>query len=134
MDRDNRWERTKLAYNAIVLGSGLKETSIEESLKSSYRRDETDEFIKPTVLNNYKGISEKDGLLILNFRSDRVLQLMDAIANPSFNKISLGARHKINNVLGMVNYSERHQKFMSSIFIKNLEKNVLMYFDLDLDP
>ena len=125
MDRDNRWERTKLAYNAIVLGSGLKETSIEESLKSSYRRDETDEFIKPTVLNNYKGISEKDGLLILNFRSDRVLQLMDAIANPSFNKISLGARHKINNVLGMVNYSERHQKFMSSIFIKNLEKNNL---------
>lgn len=125
MDRDNRWERTKLAYNAIILGLGLKENSIKDCLKGSYERGETDEFIKPTVLNNYKGVSEKDGLLILNFRSDRVLQLMDAIANPSFNKISLGARQNIHNVLGMVNYSERHQTFMSSIFIKNTEKNNL---------
>src|SRR5262249_22642356 len=50
MDRDTRWERTKLAYDAIVHGRGLHAASAEEAIESSYERDETDEFVKPTVI------------------------------------------------------------------------------------
>ena len=55
MDRDRRWERIKLAYDAIVHAQGLTADSAEEAVRSSYERDETDEFIKPTVVGDYDG-------------------------------------------------------------------------------
>ena len=75
MDRDNRWDRTEIAYNGLMFGKGLKINSVSQGLTDSYSRGETDEFIKPLILKGYKGLSKNDGLFILNFRSDRVLQL-----------------------------------------------------------
>ena len=60
MDRDTRWERTKLAYDAIVHAQGLRAASAAEAIEAAYEREETDEFVKPTVIGDYDGVAEGD--------------------------------------------------------------------------
>jgi 2,3-bisphosphoglycerate-independent phosphoglycerate mutase len=83
MDRDNRWERTQKAYQAIVEGQGLSAKTAKEAIKQAYQRQETDEFIKPTVINGpnqtKKTIKDSDGVIFFNFRIDRPRQLTKAI-------------------------------------------------------
>ena len=88
MDRDTRWERTKLAYDAIVHGSGLHAASAEEAIEASYQRDETDEFVKPTVIGDYDGAAEGDVAIFVNFRPDRARQMTRAVAEPEFDEFS----------------------------------------------
>ena len=125
MDRDNRWERTELAYNAIMHANGIRINSASQRVRDCYTIEETDEFIKPSILQDYKGVSTDDGLFILNYRPDRIMQLSDSIANPKFQKFEIKNRIRTKNVLGMVDYSERHKKFMSNIFSKEVIKNSL---------
>ena len=56
MDRDRRWERTKLAYDAIVHAEGLRAPTAAEAVADAYERDETDEFVRPTVIGDYDGV------------------------------------------------------------------------------
>jgi 2,3-bisphosphoglycerate-independent phosphoglycerate mutase len=84
MDRDTRWERTKLAYDAIVHGRGLHEDGAVEAVEASYVRDETDEFVKPTVIGDYDGAGEGDVAIFINFRPDRARQITRALAEPEF--------------------------------------------------
>jgi 2,3-bisphosphoglycerate-independent phosphoglycerate mutase len=86
MDRDNRWERTKLAYDAIVHAQGLKAASSAEAIAASYERDETDEFVKPTVIGDYEGATNGDVAIFVNFRPDRARQLTRALAEPGFDE------------------------------------------------
>ncbi len=88
MDRDTRWERTKLAYDAIVHGRGLGAESAAEAISSSYERDETDEFVKPTVIGDYDGAEPGDVAIFLNFRPDRARQMTRALAEPDFEEFS----------------------------------------------
>ena len=88
MDRDTRWERTKLAYDAIVHAEGLRAASAEEAIASSYDRDETDEFVKPTVIGDYDGAAEGDVAIFVNFRPDRARQMTRALAEPGFGEFS----------------------------------------------
>jgi 2,3-bisphosphoglycerate-independent phosphoglycerate mutase len=88
MDRDTRWERTKLAYDAIVHGRGLQAASAVEAIGSSYEREETDEFVKPTVIGDYDGVVEGDVAIFINFRPDRARQLTRALAEPGFEEFS----------------------------------------------
>jgi 2,3-bisphosphoglycerate-independent phosphoglycerate mutase len=88
MDRDTRWERTKLAYDAIVHGSGLRAPSSEAAIESSYERDETDEFVKPTVIGEYDGVAQGDVAIFVNFRPDRARQMTMALADPDFEGFS----------------------------------------------
>ena len=79
MDRDNRWERVELAFNAIVFGNSDQETSnIEMAIGQAYESGVSDEFIIPTVINQYSGIRENDGFFCLNFRADRARQILSA--------------------------------------------------------
>jgi 2,3-bisphosphoglycerate-independent phosphoglycerate mutase len=84
MDRDTRWERTKLAYDAIVHGEGLRAATADEAIGASYERDETDEFVRPTVIGDYDGVAEGDVAIFVNFRPDRTRQLSRALAEPGF--------------------------------------------------
>jgi 2,3-bisphosphoglycerate-independent phosphoglycerate mutase len=86
MDRDTRWERTKLAYDAIVHAEGLRAASAEEAIASSYERGETDEFVKPTVIGDYDGAAEGDVAIFVNFRPDRARQMTRALAEPGFDE------------------------------------------------
>jgi 2,3-bisphosphoglycerate-independent phosphoglycerate mutase len=84
MDRDTRWERVKLAYDAIVHAEGQKAQSVEEAISSSYEHGETDEFVKPTVIGDYDGAAAGDVALFVNFRPDRAREMTRALAEPGF--------------------------------------------------
>src|SRR4051812_47394851 len=86
MDRDTRWERTKLAYDAVVHAQGLRAGTAGEAVATSYERDETDEFIKPTVIGSYDGVADGDVAIFINFRPDRARQLTRALAEPGFDE------------------------------------------------
>ncbi len=84
MDRDTRWERTRLAYDAIVHGEGLRAASAAEAIDASYERGDTDEFVVPTVIGDYDGAAAGDVALFFNFRPDRARQMSRALAEPGF--------------------------------------------------
>ncbi len=88
MDRDTRWERVKLAYDAIVHAEGLRAASAAEAIEASYERDETDEFVKPTVIGGYDGAADGDVAVFVNFRPDRARELTRALAEPGFDDFS----------------------------------------------
>jgi 2,3-bisphosphoglycerate-independent phosphoglycerate mutase len=88
MDRDTRWERIKLAYDAIVHGEGPKAPDAATAIREAYEADQTDEFIKPTVIGDYDGMAEGDVAIIINFRPDRVRELTMALADPDFDGFS----------------------------------------------
>ena len=91
MDRDTRWERTKLAYDAIVHGRGLAAETSAEAIQASYDRDETDEFIKPTVIGEYDGAEAGDVAIFLNFRPDRARQMTRALGRARASRSSRAA-------------------------------------------
>ena len=84
MDRDRRWDRTGLAYDAIVHGHGLRARSTQESVAAAYARGESDEFISPTVLEGTPPVRAGDAVVHLNFRADRARQLTRALALDDF--------------------------------------------------
>jgi 2,3-bisphosphoglycerate-independent phosphoglycerate mutase len=88
MDRDTRWERTKLAYDAIVHAEGLRAPSAAAAIAESYERGETDEFVKPTVIGDYDGAADGDVAIFVNFRPDRARQMSRALAEPGFDEFS----------------------------------------------
>ena len=83
MDRDNRWERTELAWQATVNSRGLSANSALEAIENAYRRDENDEFIKPTVIQATE-LSDANQIIFFNFRKDRPRQLTSALIKKDF--------------------------------------------------
>jgi 2,3-bisphosphoglycerate-independent phosphoglycerate mutase len=92
MDRDGRWERTALAWEAIVHGQGLRAASAREAVRDAYARGETDEFILPTVIGSFAGIADGDAVVHLNFRADRARQLTRALTLDQFTHFDRGRR------------------------------------------
>jgi 2,3-bisphosphoglycerate-independent phosphoglycerate mutase len=88
MDRDTRWERTKLAYDAIVHARGIAEPSALVAVEAGYERGETDEFVKPSVIGDYDGMAAGDVAIFLNFRPDRARQMSRALGEPGFDEFS----------------------------------------------
>jgi 2,3-bisphosphoglycerate-independent phosphoglycerate mutase len=86
MDRDRRWERTKLAYDAIVHARGLRAETPGEAVSEAHARGETDEFIRPTVIGDYDGVADGDAIVHFNFRPDRARQLVRALGEPDFHE------------------------------------------------
>ncbi len=84
MDRDKRWQRTELAYDAVTRGQGPRRTSIDEALERSYADGVTDEFVVPAVIGDPVVMQEGDGAVFFNFRPDRARQLTAALAEPAF--------------------------------------------------
>ena len=103
MDRDTRWERTKLAYDVIVHGEGLRAASAAEAIASAYERGETDEFAKPTAIGDYDGGAEGDVAIFINFRPDRARQMTRALADPGFDVFSR-ARGPLLDLTTMTEY------------------------------
>lgn len=88
MDRDNRWERVKLAYDAMVLGKGNQASSAKEAVAESYKRQEFDEFVKPTVIMKNGApvatIEENDSIIFFNFRPDRAREITRTFTDVNF--------------------------------------------------
>lgn len=90
MDRDNRWDRIELAWQAIVNNRGWQAFSAYEALEAAYARGLDDEFIVPTVLPEAQPITAEDALVFINFRKDRARQLTSALFRPDFDKFPRG--------------------------------------------
>ncbi|KPP83351.1 MAG: phosphoglycerate mutase (2,3-diphosphoglycerate-independent) [Rhodobacteraceae bacterium HLUCCO07] len=117
MDRDNRWQRVAEAHAAMVRGEGqFRTTSALAAINNAYNRSETDEFIQATVIGDYAGFHEGDGLFCLNFRADRAREILAAIGAPDFDGFDRGPRPALAARLGMVEYSDAHNAYMTTVF------------------
>ncbi|QCE41683.1 2,3-bisphosphoglycerate-independent phosphoglycerate mutase [Psychroserpens sp. NJDZ02] len=109
MDRDNRWERIKLAYDALVNGTGELSNDLPQSVQNHYDADITDEFIKPIIKSNAEGlplttIKEDDVVIFFNFRTDRGRELTDALYQNDHHEQNM---HKLNlYYVTMTNYGD----------------------------
>ncbi|MGI6538524.1 MAG: 2,3-bisphosphoglycerate-independent phosphoglycerate mutase [Caldicoprobacterales bacterium] len=90
MDRDKRWDRVEKAYNALVLGEGETASTAVEAMENSYKRNDTDEFVKPTVIiENGKPVAtidNNDAIIFFNFRPDRARELTRSFIEPDFSE------------------------------------------------
>ncbi|PKP80212.1 MAG: 2,3-bisphosphoglycerate-independent phosphoglycerate mutase, partial [Alphaproteobacteria bacterium HGW-Alphaproteobacteria-2] len=102
MDRDKRWERVKLAFDAMVHARGERAETAEDAVAEALLRDETDEFIRPTVLAGHGGI--RDG---------------------GFEAFDTGRRPRLAVLTGMVDYSVEHDAYMDTVFPKRQVENTL---------
>jgi 2,3-bisphosphoglycerate-independent phosphoglycerate mutase len=109
MDRDNRWDRTEAAYDAIVLGSAAsgcqRAATAAAALEQAYAADHGDEFVPATVIGDYAGMADGDSFLCINFRADRVRQLMRALTLDDFNGFARDRRPAFAACAGMTRYA-----------------------------
>ena len=126
LDRDNRWERVETAFRAMVQGKGEAQApSAASAIASAHAAGKTDEFLPATVIDGYTGMQDGDGLFFINFRADRAREILSAIGDPDFAGFATGPRPKYSALLGMVDYSTRHNEFMTAVFPKRDIKNTL---------
>ena len=110
MDRDNRWERVKLAYDSMAFGKGQDFKIAQKAIETSYEAQEFDEFVKPVVLtdsedNPLATVNDNDSIIYFNFRPDRARELTKAFILDGFNEFET---KKINNLVfvTMTQYDE----------------------------
>lgn len=125
MDRDNRWNRVERAFRAIVKGEGVASETALAAVDDARAEGITDEFIPPAVLAGYAGMNDGDGVFFTNFRADRAREIMAAIAAPGFDAFKAGPRPNLAACLGMVEYSDEHNAYMTSVFPKQDIRNTL---------
>ncbi|ASM74091.1 2,3-bisphosphoglycerate-independent phosphoglycerate mutase [Pseudosulfitobacter pseudonitzschiae] len=125
MDRDNRWDRVQKAFDAIVHAKGNAATDAQEAVAQAYAADTTDEFIPATVIGDYEGAQDGDGVFCLNFRADRAREIMAAIGAPDFNAFEAGTRPEWAGLLGMAEYSDQHSAYMQTAYPKPAIVNTL---------
>ena len=111
MDRDKRWDRVKLAYEAMVKGEGHKVASGVGAMERAYGAGETDEFVKPSVIVDGDGkpvgaIRDGDAVLFFNFRSDRAREITRAVADPAFKDFDRGTPPQLSAYVCMTQYDE----------------------------
>lgn len=116
MDRDQRWDRIESAYDAMVLGHGEKAATADDLFDEVYEQGKTDEFILPTVIGDYEGVQDGDGLLMANFRSDRVRQILASLVDPDFD--GFARKHVISwaSQRGVVEYSAHLTPLLPPLF------------------
>lgn len=122
MDRDNRWDRVKLAYDLIAKGeAGSHADSALHALEAAYDRGETDEFVLPTVVGQAVALDPEDSVVFMNFRADRAREISQAITSTTFNSFD---RNRAPHPGYFCTLTEYHQDFdydiaFLSVDIKN---------------
>lgn len=125
MDRDNRWDRTERAWRTVMLGQGETTASALEAVKAGYDRGESDEFIAPTSIGGYGGMRDGDGLFSVNFRADRIRQLMTALADPDFSEFDISQAPEFAAILTMAPLSTALDSRMETLFTAQEIHNTL---------
>jgi 2,3-bisphosphoglycerate-independent phosphoglycerate mutase len=126
MDRDNRWERVSKAWAAIALGKGeATAPDAQAAIKAAHDRDVTDEFIPATVIGDYKGMRDGDGILSFNFRADRVREIMASLLDPEFKDFERPKFVKLAAALGMTQYSTELNRLLGTLFPPQSMEDIL---------
>ena len=106
MDRDNRWERTQVAYDAIATARAtIFATDALTALEASYTRGDGDEFLTPTIIGNYQGMQNGDALIMMNYRADRARQLLSCFCDPTTSGCKIQPLNLVG-MAGMTSYSQ----------------------------
>ncbi|MBP5534636.1 MAG: 2,3-bisphosphoglycerate-independent phosphoglycerate mutase [Alphaproteobacteria bacterium] len=116
MDRDNRWERVTLAYDAMVNADAVDFAGADEAIASSYNNGKYDEFMLPAVVGDYKGMKDGDAILMVNFRADRAREITEMLLNPAFSKAPRSRVVHFAAAVGMAEYSVEHNKWLKTLF------------------
>ncbi len=125
MDRDTRWERVEQAYAAMVHGKGVPADTPIAAIEAGYADGKTDEFLPASVIGDYRGMSDGDGIFCLNFRADRAREILQTIGDPDFDAFDTTGRPHLAARLGMVDYSTKHDAYMTAAFPKRPIANTL---------
>lgn len=116
MDRDNRWDRVERAYRLMVDADGARAEDPVEAIRAAYDKDVTDEFVEPTVIGDYNGMRDGDGLLMSNFRADRAREILSALLVSDFDGFQRGHRVDFAATLGLIEYSEALNPMIEPLF------------------
>ncbi len=106
LDRDKRWDRVQLAWDAIVGSKAVRADSATEAVEQSYAAGEYDEFIKPTLLPNFSPIQAADELIFFNFRNDRTREITTALCKDLFDEVDRGESFRPIKVTCMTLYDD----------------------------
>ena len=106
MDRDQRWNRVQLAYDAIAAAQSPQHAdSAIDALHAAYARNENDEFVKPTVIKNGARIDDGDAIVFMNYRSDRARELSQVFVTPDFKGFTRSRAIKLAAFVTLTEYS-----------------------------
>lgn len=127
MDRDKRWERVEKAYHALVDAKTEKPAMSDPlaAIEASYAEGVTDEFVLPVAAENYRGMQDGDGLLMINFRADRAREILSALLDPAFAGFARPRTVKFAASLGMAEYSSALNAFMGVMYPNEEVHNAL---------
>ncbi len=115
MDRDRRWDRVAHAYEAVAEAKGARFGSARDAIADCYARKVTDEFLPPSVIGDYQGMRDGDGVLCFNFRADRVRELLAALLDPEFDGFPRPRTIRFAAAAGMTRYSDALAPLMEAI-------------------
>lgn len=107
MDRDKRWERTEQAYELLTQGKAVRTAdNALAALELAYQNNETDEFVKPTLIKGAKTIADGDAVIFMNFRADRARQLTHAFVDDNFSHFNRGPKLKLADFVTLTEYEK----------------------------
>jgi len=116
MDRDQRWDRVEKAYRVLTAADGEHAGDALRAVEAAYARGETDEFVLPTVIGDYRGMKDGDGVLFANFRADRIREIAGALVDPDFSGFARNKRIAFAAALALTEYSEELNHFLATLF------------------
>jgi 2,3-bisphosphoglycerate-independent phosphoglycerate mutase len=116
MDRDKRWDRVAKAYAALTAAAGEHADDPVKAVEAAYARGETDEFVLPTAIGDYRGMKDGDGVFFTNFRADRIREIATALLDPDFSGFARDKRIAFAAALGLVEYSTELNRFVATLF------------------
>lgn len=125
MDRDTRWDRVSKAFLALMAGEEETAADPIAAVSASYDAGITDEFMLPTVIGDYTGMKDGDGLLMANFRADRAREILAALVDPEFDGFERTQTCSFVAQVGLSEYSTHLNEFFETLFPPLELKNIL---------
>jgi 2,3-bisphosphoglycerate-independent phosphoglycerate mutase len=116
MDRDKRWDRVAKAYAALALAKGEHAPDAKTAIEQSYAAGKSDEFVLPTVIGDYAGMEDGDGVICANFRADRVREILAALLEPDFKDFPRDRVPRFSAAAGMAEYSTELNRHLLTLF------------------
>ena len=116
MDRDKRWDRVERAVRLMVDAEGAHADDALQAVEAAYNAETSDEFVEPTVIGDYTGMNDGDGLLMANFRADRAREILTALLDPSFDGFVRARQVTFAETLGLIEYSDALNPLIKALF------------------
>ncbi|MGE0697596.1 MAG: 2,3-bisphosphoglycerate-independent phosphoglycerate mutase [Hyphomicrobiaceae bacterium] len=116
MDRDKRWERVEQAYDLIVSGTGARHATAVEAVDAAYAQGKFDEFVPAAAIGGYEGARDGDAIISINFRSDRMREILAALLIPGFDGFARKRVVTFSAAVGMASYGDALDPHCGTLF------------------